>query len=698
MADEKANGRVIVLHGGKPGEGKSLLAQNLSAVLTDRGRARVLLLDMETACTAEHRLRWGLPEGPTVAEIAGRLNRFDEQTIRGYFPKARCGVEVANLAVNPVQALEATNGQIVKALQFFRAAFDFVVIDGLAGWDSLALGILDAADNILMLCSPDLLGVKRARQDSLHYQELKFHVQKIGLILNRCTLPEALSAEDLEKSLPGHAVLGSVPFDPRATEALNHQRELAGIFPNSAFAKAIKELAARVKAAGSITTKVVSENATQAFGMPNGPVKVNRTEIKERIHRRLLENPELKDAASEPARTPATRALLREQVEGVVTSLMATEAPELTNREEREVLVREVVDEALGLGPLEDLIRSTDITEIMVNGHGQIYVEQNGKLRLTSKHFISDKQLMTVIERIVAPLGRRIDESQPYVDARLADGSRVNAIIPPLALKGPTLTIRKFSQQHLNMKDLIKYGSLTQVMADFLAACVLARKNIIISGGTGSGKTTLLNILSASIPEDERIITVEDAAELNLSQPHVITLESRPANIEGKGAVTIRDLVRNCLRMRPDRIVVGECRGGEALDMLQAMNTGHDGSLTTVHANTPKDMIARLETMVLMSGMDLPVRAIREQIAGAVNLVVQQSRLQDGARKVTQITEIVGIEDGSIVLKDIFLFKQTGLNKNGQVQGEYKVTGYVPSFMPDLVARGVELDEKIFRK
>jgi pilus assembly protein CpaF len=376
---------------------------------------------------------------------------------------------------------------------------------------------------------------------------------------------------------------------------------------------------------------------------------------------------------------------------------MALEAPELTRREDREQLVREVVDEALGLGPLEDLIRDPGITEIMVNSKDQVYVERQGRLEPAGKHFLSDKQLMTVIERIVAPLGRRIDESQPYVDARLADGSRVHAIIPPLALKGPTLTIRKFSKQRLVVDDLIRFGSITQDIAAFLGACVRGRKNIVIAGGTGSGKTTLLNIVAAFIPEDERIVTVEDAAELNLPQPHVVTLEARPANIEGKGAVTIRDLVRNCLRMRPDRIVVGECRGGEALDMLQAMNTGHDGSLTTAHANTPKDTIARLETMVLMSGMELPVRAIREQIAAAVQLVVQQSRLQDGSRKVTQVSEVAGLE-GVIVLKDIFIYKQTGVDKNGRVAGEFRATGHAPEFVKDLASRGIDVNPKLFKK
>jgi len=700
MASEISSGRIIAFHGGKAGEGKSLLAQNLAAGLLNRGNRKVILFDLNPANRSDHKLRWGLPDGATLAEIAGRLNRFDANTIRGYFPRSRSGVEVALLAEDARQALEVTSTQVQRALELFRAAFDIVILDGLTGWDSLTLSVLDASDLILMVCSPDLLGLRQERQDSLKYQELKFPAAKIGLILNRSDVPEALNPKDLEQALPGHPVLASIPHDFRVTESLNANRELVGLFPNSPFAKAVKDLARRVLETGPAIAPglpVVGENTvTPAVGV--APAKVDHVRVKERIHALLLENPELKAIASEPARTEAGHALLREKVEAVVTGLMAMEAAELTDREEREQRVREIVDEALGLGPLEDLIRDPEVTEIMVNSRDRIYVERKGKLTLTPKHFLSDKQLMTVIERIVAPLGRRIDESQPYVDARLADGSRVNAIIPPLALKGPCLTIRKFSKQRLTVQDLIKFGSLNPDMADFLGACVAGRKNIVISGGTGSGKTTLLNIVASYIPEDERIVTVEDAAELNLPQPHVVTLEARPANIEGKGAITIRELVKNCLRMRPDRIVVGECRGGEALDMLQAMNTGHDGSLTTAHANSPKDVIARLETMVLMSGMDLPVRAIREQVAGAVDIVVQQSRLQDGARRVTQISEVTGLEDGQITLKDIFIYKQTGLDKAGKVIGDFKAAGYVPPFVKELAARGIEVDERMFKK
>jgi pilus assembly protein CpaF len=371
---------------------------------------------------------------------------------------------------------------------------------------------------------------------------------------------------------------------------------------------------------------------------------------------------------------------------------------EIPEEVDQEMLLVDVLNEALGLGPLEAFLADDDISEIMVNHANQIYIEKKGKLRLSEKIFSSNQAVLGVIERIVAPIGRRIDESSPLVDARLKDGSRVNAIIPPLALKGPCITIRKFKRDKLQVSDLIKYKSITPQMAEFMEMCVKAHKNIVISGGTGSGKTTLLNVISSFIPEGERIITVEDAAELQMHQEHWVQLESRPPNLEGKGAITIRDLVKNCLRMRPDRIVVGECRSGEALDMLQAMNTGHDGSLTTLHANTPRDGLARLETMVMMAGMELPIKAIREQIASAVHMIIQQTRFNDGSRKVSYITEVSGMEVDIVTLQDIFYFKQEGFTEDGKVRGRYVATGFVPRFYDELQRRGIPVNMGIFRE
>lgn len=362
----------------------------------------------------------------------------------------------------------------------------------------------------------------------------------------------------------------------------------------------------------------------------------------------------------------------------------------------REKIESELFHEAIGLGPLEDLIARDDITEIMVNGPDNVYVEHKGVLYKTDTAFADDHQVMAAIERIVSPLGRRIDESSPMVDARLKDGSRVNAIIPPLSLVGPSITIRKFARTPLTIDNLISYGSITAEIAHFLDVCVKIRKNLIISGGTGSGKTTLLNILSGYLPNKERIVTIEDAAELQLRQEHLVRLESRPANIEGKGEVTIRDLVRNSLRMRPDRIVIGECRGGEALDMLQAMNTGHDGSLTTIHANSPRDALARLETLVLMAGFDLPLRAIREQIASAISIIVQINREKDGSRKVVCVSEITKMEGEIITMQDLFVFKQDGWSPDGKMLGHFEPTGAIPTFMEDIRRANLDLDISIF--
>ena len=362
----------------------------------------------------------------------------------------------------------------------------------------------------------------------------------------------------------------------------------------------------------------------------------------------------------------------------------------------RKQIFTEILDEMTGFGPIQPLLEDPDISEVMVNGPKKIFIEKSGKVTKSAITFDDDDHVLRIIDRIILPLGRRVDPDSPTVDARLPDGSRVNAVIRPVSIDGPCITIRKFKKDKLSVQQLIDYGSLTHNMGEFVRACVLAHLNIVISGGTGSGKTTLLNVLSGFIPEGERIVTIEDAAELQLQQDHVLRLETKVANTDGKGAVTIRDLVRNALRMRPDRIVVGECRGGEALDMLQAMNTGHDGSLTTLHANTPRDALSRLETMVLMSGMDLPLKVVRQQISSAVDLIIQQTRLKDGSRKVTAITEVIGMEGDTVVMTDIFKFEQTGVGQNGKILGELKATGIRPLFGPKLEAAGYKLGAEIF--
>jgi len=362
----------------------------------------------------------------------------------------------------------------------------------------------------------------------------------------------------------------------------------------------------------------------------------------------------------------------------------------------RKQIFDDILDELTGFGPIQPLLDDPDVSEVMVNGPKKVYIEKGGQLTKTPITFDDDDHVLRIIDRIILPLGRRVDADSPTVDARLPDGSRVNAVIRPVSIDGPCITIRKFRKDKLSVQQLVDYGSLTNHMAEFIRACVIARLNIVISGGTGSGKTTLLNVLSSFIPENERVITIEDAAELQLQQDHILRMETKVASVDGTGAVTIRDLVRNSLRMRPDRIVVGECRGGEALDMLQAMNTGHDGSLTTLHANTPRDALSRLETMVLMSGMELPLKVVRQQISSAVDLIIQQTRLKDGSRKVTAITEVVGMEGEVVVLTDIFKFDQTGVGQDGKIIGELKPTGIRPIFGPRLEAAGFKLGAEIF--
>ena len=416
--------------------------------------------------------------------------------------------------------------------------------------------------------------------------------------------------------------------------------------------------------------------------------------VKKTVHHRLIE--EMSPQEQMILTAVHQDAAQVEQVIGSYVEKVMEDAPFVVPVTERVRIVSDLKDEMLGLGPIEILLKDPSVTEVMVNGPKKIFVERNGRLQLTDVQFHDDSHVMNIIERILSPIGRHIDEAVPLVDARLEDGSRVNIIIPPLSLIGPCITIRKFANRALSVEDLISFGTLDRKMADFIKACIQARINILVSGGTGSGKTTTLNVLSSFIPENERIVTIEDAAELRLQQEHVVTLESRPANIEGSGEITIRDLVKNALRMRPDRIIVGEVRGGEALDMLQAMNTGHDGSLTTAHANSPRDALSRLETMVLMAGFEMPIKAIREQISSAIELVLQQSRLKDGSRKITHITEIQHMEGEIITTQELFRFEQTGMDEDGKLMGHFVATGMQPGFMEKFQINGVSLPDNFF--
>ncbi len=465
---------------------------------------------------------------------------------------------------------------------------------------------------------------------------------------------------------------------------------LASVAPRS---RPAPQLMTRTGAAPESAEPPRQASLLNRTGMGRGPLAKPGAgnlyaQLRSKVHQRLIE-----ELAGNADSAPPEQ--VRQRISELVNELVAEQNLTMTRQDKLRV-TDTVIDDVLGLGPLEVLLHDPEITEIMINSSRQIYVEQHGKLTLSPVTFESNEQLLQVIDRIVSTIGRRVDESSPMVDARLKDGSRVNVIIPPLALRGPTVTIRKFAKEAFTVQDLVSFGSVTDDMVRYLRACVRGRLNVVVSGGTGSGKTTTLNILSSFIPEDERIVTIEDAAELQLRQEHVVTLETRPANIEGRGRVSIRELVINSLRMRPDRIVVGECRGGEALDMLQAMNTGHDGSLTTLHANNPRECVGRLETLVLMAGAELPSRAIREQIGSAVNIIVQQSRLRDGSRKVVSITEVLGCDGGDVQLQEIFTFRQQGIDEDGKVVGHFTATGVVPHFLDHLVSEGETLPLHIF--
>jgi pilus assembly protein CpaF len=444
----------------------------------------------------------------------------------------------------------------------------------------------------------------------------------------------------------------------------------------------------------ALRERLIKETAFPGPGttaVPESSGEVTFQEMKSRLHRALINRMDLSKLST------LTPEQVHVEVSRMAESVLAQEAMPLSSVE-KDRLVNDVQHELFGLGPLEPLLKDPTISDILVNSHRKIYIERRGKLEVTNVTFKDDEHLMRVIERIVSSVGRRIDESSPMVDARLQDGSRVNAIIPPLAIDGPVLSIRRFGSEPLRMSALIEHKALTKDIADMLQMCITARLNVLISGGTGAGKTTLLNALSAFIPENERIVTIEDSAELQLQQPHVVRLETRPPNIEGRGEVTQRDLVKNALRMRPDRIVIGEVRGGEAIDMLQAMNTGHDGSLTTVHANTPRDALARLETMIQMTGMRLSDRAMRQQVASAINLVLQVARLSDGSRRVTSISEITGMEGETITMQEIFQFERTGIDPQGQVVGRFRATGIRPRFAERLKACGLQLPRVFFEE
>ena len=707
----------------KGGVGKTIISLNTAIKLAEKFKVLFIDFDLSAPQTTE-RLLENLKVKYALVDLLPLLKAFKEKEkdIANYLAKA----EKLNFyfipAIKKVRQAGAINAAAISDFLslFQKENFDFIIIDTGSSLTDGLLTIFDNSNLMLIVLTPDVLSIYHTQWTLDTLQTLGFPLKMMRIVLNRAESKGAVSWQEIKVLLNTEAI-AFVPSDGKTVGlAVNKGVPFVIGTPHARISAAVKELADKIASQKELyiprtdlekirVKKEQIERKEESLWKRLGLEEVSNlaaqeedeiVKLKKRIHQRLIEKLDLKRFPVEKITTDANLVKeLKEQAEKIVSNLIAEETQGfIKSFEVRRKISHEIIDEALGLGPLEDLIADSTVTEIMVNNKNQVFVERSGKLELTTKKFTSNSQVRTIIERILAPLGRRIDESSPYVDARLPDGSRVNAIIPPLSLTGPTLTIRKFAKERYSMDDLIKrFGSLTEDMALFLEACVKVRKNILVSGGTGSGKTTFLNILSQYIPEEERIITIEDSAELKLHQSHWIRLESRPPNIEGRGAITISDLFRNTLRMRPDRIIVGEVRGIEVLDMLQAMNTGHDGSMSTIHANSTHDVLIRLDSMILMSGVELPIRAIREMISSAIDLIVHTSRLSDGSRRVMQITEVAGmLDEVHIDLKDIFSFKQEGVDSQHKVIGHFHSTGYIPSFYDDIISRGISLSRDIF--
>lgn len=710
------NCHLICVLGGKGGVGKSVFAANLAAAFLQEMRAPTLLVDLDAKSAGDQNVILGLRPVKTVAEVATFAGAITQQALPTLLTPHPSGLSYLGAVHGPEQTLSAPPDLFRKQLFAISQHFRFIIVDLGCDLEPLQMGLIEDCSAAIVVASPEILVVNQTRKILNDLLSASLPLDLFQLVLNKASRP-GIDPRAISQALR-RPVLAQIPSD-EATANLALQRSTPFVLSaptapiSAAYHEIVRQLTGGImqKLKATARPKVTTTTGgggtavRQLAGAPEerGPkVKGRRREmdsltlLKMQVHSGLIKEMDLKKDLTNSEGDPEKARELRSKTQRIISTITDRLGTQLS-REERAKVIKEVLDESLGLGPLEELLADPQVTEIMVNGADMIYIEKAGKLQLSQVRFTSNGHLRTIIERIVNPLGRRIDERTPYVDARLMDGSRVNAVIEPLAIDGPTVTIRKFPQERITADDYVnRFGSLTKAMAELLRICVEQGLNVIISGGTGSGKTTLLNVLSGFIPSNERIITVEDAAELQLKQEHVVRLETRPANMEGSGEISIRDLIRNSLRMRPDRIIVGECRDGAALDMLSAMNTGHDGSMTTVHANSPREAVSRLETLCLMAGMELPVRAIREQIAGAVDLIVQISRMSDGSRKILSITEVVGIQGETVTLQEIFRYKEEGFDKNRKIVGQFQPLGMIPTFIENFEARGVIVPRNLF--
>jgi len=717
--------RVITFSGPKEGVGKTSIVMNLALAWANYQKRNVLIIPLDPMCRAEHAQLLGL-NPPSMAELIRSVGRESVSALgallKGKVPISQWGVGVLPLAKRRSDVAKMSPDVILPMLSRLSQNFDiFIDVDP---YFPMQVFAFDISDLVFWVSNSNVSSLNATAGIFREINELHFPMSKFEVVANLFDMPGAVGPKEVEKFYKqmGKDILAFMPWEDALPALANQNKILITEQPNTQWVRILRVLLGRLAEVKPSEKQWVSNVSTAEFAhgsdmlwrqteketpaapaaggaaaqanAPRVDVPPFWEDLKMKVHRNVVtaletERIKISDDAGQNAET-------RKKVDGIINGLLAKEASMPLTREQRVKFINELLDEILGLGPLEELMRDPSVTEIMVNSFDKVYIEKAGKLIMTKYKFRNDEQIMQVMKRIVAPLGRRIDESVPLVDARLKDGSRVNGIIPPLAVSGPTLTIRRFSAKPFTDAELIKKGSISQTGVDFLKACVKLRKDIIISGGTGTGKTTFLNMLSSYIPEDERIVTVEDTAELRLQQDHWVRLESRPPNIEGKGEVSIRDLVKNCLRMRPDRIVVGEVRSSEALDMLQAMNTGHEGSLATIHANTPRDALTRMEAMCLMAGADLPIWALREMIASAVHMIVQLTRFSDGTRKITAITEITGREENQILIHDIFRYHQTGMDENGKVVGYFSATGDPPKFYKDFETHGLNVPVEMF--
>ncbi|MFC1500945.1 ATPase, T2SS/T4P/T4SS family [Elusimicrobiota bacterium] len=659
-----------------------VLGVNLAISISEQTNAKVLLMDLSFSGNKTIEYLLDFDPKKTILDLLKISDKLDGSIINGYINNHSSGVAFLE-GIDSSQKKYVVRKDLHNILGTISTAYEYIVLLLPDSHDDVLAELVDVSNAVVLSLYPHLVSMEKAKTFLSWTQEWHFPIKKCQGLLNVQKSKNEIEKEKIEDYL-GINIQSEIEYNQNQIE-----------LPLSKTSQDVK-----IKKYSKQVLNSISEEKSFDFkpGISKGENKlsIDYNAIKEDIHRKLIERmSESKINLNELSDTKKNSDIY-DKVRKTIQELVSKN-DDIKSKEERKILVDEMVNEALGLGCLEKQLKDASVTEIMVNGPDDIFVEKNGKIYKIDEKFVSKEQLLTIIDRIVSPIGRRIDESSPIVDARLMDGSRVNAVIPPLSLTGPTLTIRKFSQKKLTVEDLINFGALTPKIAKFIEVCIKMRKNTIISGGTGSGKTTLLNVLSSFIPSDERIVTIEDSAELKLPQEHVVRLESRPPSIEGKGEIPIRRLVINALRMRPDRIVVGECRGGETLDMLQAMNTGHDGSLTTIHANSPKDGISRITTMVIMAGTELPEKAIRDQIVSAVNIIVQLSRFSDGSRKITEIAEIREGKNDQIEIVPIIEYEQTGI-KDGKVVGKYVATGNTPLFIKEAKQKGIQVDKSIFKQ